>query len=399
MKTTVNDHPFITRWMTPLLELRSALGPGAVGPDDPVLSGLMSATSTVDATETTQTHGLHALESTWTGRTADTAVPAIRTTRSEIGAVADRGPQFAALLADAQSTSSRAARSVEDIIDDYRRDARTILATAETRSEAEDGVIDRAAQAIREALGVVGVARDEMEGHRSRLREMGPTTMTTPQGFYPTGTGAAGTGQPLPPEVVAQLQLQQYLISAGVQLGTTAIDAGVELGTKIIDRIADVGIKTIDTLGGHADTAIQTAIENLVDPDGAHDRDGETSPTSPAGTRSGPVPPKAFDFGGGPAPSPGQSAQSNPPAAAVIPPLSRNEPPAARPDTAPKPESTSPARPGPAQGGVLIPPAAPPAAGADQERKPKLEGQLGVTVPAAPGPTAVVPTIGEDDDR
>lgn len=285
----ISDPPMVTVLAEPLRRLRSGLGSGAPAPDQQVLGALTTASATADATESTQTRGLHALESSWSGQAADTAVPVIRTTRSEIGAVADRGPQYAALLSDAHSTSSRAAREVDVIIDDFRRDARAILDTATSAPET-DAVIDRAAQAIREALGVVNTAQGEMDGHRQRLRDMGPMTMTTPQGVLTTpGTTIPGTtttvpgtvpGQPMDPALVMQLQLQQQLVAAGVQLGTTAIDAGVELGTKIIDRIADVGLKVVDTVGAQAGTAIEQAL-NPGKADNAETGPASTAPRLP----------------------------------------------------------------------------------------------------------------------
>uniref|UniRef100_UPI0024590F15 hypothetical protein n=1 Tax=Nocardia cyriacigeorgica TaxID=135487 RepID=UPI0024590F15 len=350
----ISDPPMVTVLAEPLRRLRSGLGSGAPAPDQQVLGALTTASATAYATESTQARGLHALESSWSGQAADTAVPVIRTTRSEIGAVADRGPQYAALLSDAHSTSSRAAREVDVIIDDFRRDARAILDTATSAPET-DAVIDRAAQAIREALGVVNTAQGEMDGHRQRLRDMGPVTMTTPQGVLTTpGTTIPGTtttvpgtvpGQPMDPALVMQLQLQQQLVAAGVQLGTTAIDAGVELGTKIIDRIADVGLKVVDTVGAQAGTAIEQALN----PGKADNAETGPASTAPAGAPGNPVPPKAFDFGGGPAPKP-ETAPSAPGAAMAAPP----PPPPRGGEGGPK---TTPNRGG--GGGVGAPPPAP----------------------------------------
>lgn len=401
----ISDPPMVTVLAEPLRRLRSGLGSGAPAPDQQVLGALTTASATADATESTQTRGLHALESSWSGQAADTAVPVIRTTRSEIGAVADRGPLYAALLSDAHGTSSRAAREVDVIIDDFRRDARAILDTATSAPET-DAVIDRAAQAIREALGVVNTAQGEMDGHRQRLRDMGPMTMTTPQGVLTTPIPGTTTttvpgavpGQPMDPALVMQLQLQQQLVAAGVQLGTTAIDAGVELGTKIIDRIADVGLKVVDTVGAQAGTAIEQALN----PDKADDAKTGPASTAPAGTPGSPVPPKAFDFGGGPAPNP-ETAPSAPGAAMAAPPPA---PPRSLP-AEPKPSENggggggngpfaAPPNSGGHHGGMVIPPGTG-QGGGDQERKPR-PGQLGVTVPAT---TTMVtaPAIGADDDR
>ncbi|MFE3441415.1 hypothetical protein ACFXNW_00125 [Nocardia sp. NPDC059180] len=400
----ISDPPMVTVLAEPLRRLRSGLGSGAAAPDQQVLGALTTASATADATESTHTRGLHALESTWSGQAADTAVPVIRTTRSEIGAVADRGPQYAALLSDAQFTSSRAAREVDVIIADFRRDARSILDTATSAPET-DAVIDRAAQAIREALGVVNTAQGDMDGHRQRLRDMGPMTMTTPQGVLTTPGAVPGTtttvpgavpGQPMDPALAMQLQLQQQLVSAGVQLGTTAIDAGVELGSKIIDRIADVGLKVVDTVGAQAGTAIEQALN----PNKAEQAQTGPASTAPAGAGN-PVPPKAFDFGGGPATKP-ETAPSAPGAAMAAPP-----PPAPRSQPAePKPSDNSGGGAGPfaapppssggQHGGMVIPPGTG-QGGGDQDRKPR-PGQLGVTVPATLT-MATAPAIGADDDR
>ncbi|WP_159842602.1 hypothetical protein [Nocardia sp. CY41] len=407
------DPPIIAALVKPLLTLRSSLGTG-VGVPSAAATGALSAASTQAAdTEGPHREGLHALESSWSSRAADSAVPALRTTQTQIGDISDRGPAYLSVLADAHATSGRAARRVDQIIADFRRDAREILDNATSAPET-DAVIARATLALRDALTTVTAARTEMDDHTRRLDEMGPLTVTAPSGVSQGqataqgGTGQVGPGtttvpgatapattQPMDPALAAQLQLQQALISAGVDLGTTAINAGVDIGTHIIDKIAEVGIHGIDTVAAAADKAIP----ELLNP-GSTTNSGTNGDDSKNSS-------KLFDFGGSQDHKPSTTGPGS-----VIPP--GNSAPAARADV-PRPESRPapavtppgvdstppapasspdhPAHPGPT-GGMVVPPAPPPG-GADQEHKPR-DGQLGVTIPSAV--TAVVPVLGEFDD-
>ncbi|WP_063021755.1 hypothetical protein [Nocardia niwae] len=411
------DPPIVAALVKPMLALRSSLGTG-VGVPSAAATGALSAASTQAAdTEGPHREGLHALESSWTSQAADSAVPALRTTQTQIGDISDRGPAYLSVLADAHATSGRAARRVDQIIADFRRDAREILDNASSAPET-DAVIARATLALRDALTTVTAARTEMDDHTRRLDEMGPLTVTAPSGVSQgQAAGQGGTGQvvpgttvpgttvpgtttpattqPMDPALAAQLQLQQALISAGVDLGTTAINAGVDIGTHIIDKIAEVGIHGIDTVAAAADKAIP----ELINP-GSTTNSGTNGDDSKNSS-------KLFDFGGSPEHKPSATGPGS-----VIPP--GNSAPAARADV-PKPESRPapavappavdaappapagspdhPAHPGPT-GGMVVPPAPPPG-GADQEHKPR-DGQLGVTIPSAV--TAVVPVLGEFDD-
>ncbi|WP_280304794.1 hypothetical protein [Nocardia abscessus] len=423
------DPPIIAALVRPLLTLRSSLGTG-VGVPSAAATGALSAASTqVADTEGPHREGLYALESTWTSRAADNAVPAMRTTQTQIGDISDRGPAYLSVLADAHATSGRAARRVDQIIADFRRDAREILGNASSAPET-DAVIARASLALRDALTTVTAARTEMDDHTRKLDEMGPLTVTSPSGVsvsqgqaahsggtgpHPSGTGphSSGTGpypggaapvvpgtatpattQPMDPALAAQLQLQQALISAGVQLGTTAINAGVDIGTHIIDKIAEVGIHSIDTVAAAADKAIP----ELINP-------GSTTNSGTSGDDSKNSS-KLFDFGGSQDHKPSSTGPGsvNPPG---------NSAPAGRPDV-PKPESrpaptlapfadstppapaSRPDHPGqPGHSGGMVLPPAPPPGGNDHEHKPR-DGQLGVTIPSAV--TAVVPVLGEFDD-
>ncbi|MBF6327456.1 hypothetical protein [Nocardia transvalensis] len=429
------DPPIVQTLVQPLLDLRASLGSGVGVPDEAVATALSNASAQAADTERPHRDGMHGLESTWTGPAADAAVPTLRTTQTRIGEISDRGPAYLSLLADAQATSARAARKVDRIIEDFRRDARTILGNA-TAAPDTDAVITRATQALREAIKTVQAAQTEMDDHTQRLSEMEPLTVTTPTGAAPTwnGTGqygvggtatnqygAPGTTQPMDPALAAQLQLQQQLIQAGVQVGTAAINAGVDIGTHLIDKIAEVGTHAMDTVAASVNNVVDTAVPELIRPGSTTGGDGSTGS-------------KIFDFGGN-QPS-GQSSPSTP--GVVIPPAPNAAPapnnssapapsasgpganpakPEVRPEPAPQPPaSTAPPAPEPPPPAAAAPPAPdqsghgggvaggmampPPQANNDQDHKPR-EGQLGVTVPAAVAeeetvPAAVIGDFGDD---
>ncbi|MBF6210275.1 hypothetical protein IU433_00560 [Nocardia puris] len=412
------DPPLIAALVQPMLQLRASLGTGATLPDRAITAALSTAATHAADSEGPHREGLHALESTWTSRGADAAVPALRTTQTEIGEISDRGPAYLSVLGDAQATSARAARRVDQIIADFRADARRVLAEATTAPDT-DAVIDLAAMALRDALVTVDGARTEMNGHTRRLDEMGPLTVTRPGAFgdgrggtdpsyaispgtYGTIPGTNGQGQQLDPAQLAQLQLQRELISAGVELGTSAISAGVDIGTHLIDKIVEVGTHAMDTVAASADKVIDKAIPELINP-GSTTNNGAGTPGG--GQQSSPS--RVIDFGGGAAPggggtTPGQNAggarpeppkPSSPPATSVLPaPAPQESAPAPRPDPAPS------GQPGGAHGGVAMPPPG----GGDQDRRPR-DGQLGVTIPAsalipetATVPAAVIGDFGDD---
>ncbi|MET7767247.1 hypothetical protein [Nocardia sp. NPDC005366] len=422
------DPPLVAALVEPILKLRSSLGTG-VGTPDQAITGALSAASTRAAdTERPHREGLYALESTWTSNAADLAVPSLRTTQTELGEISDRGPAYLEVLSDAQTTTSRGAAKVDEIIADFRRDARRILGVA-TASPDTDAVIERGAQALRDAIDTVQSTRSEMDDHTRRLDAMGPLTVSSPSGIGENRTGyqtpdqtpdqtlgtnqyVPGTatqtanGQPMDPVLAAQLQVQQQLISAGVQLGTAGISAGVDIGTHLIDKIVEVGTHAMDTVAASVDKVIDKAIPELIHPGSTTgDNNGTGGPTGskPGGGQ--------FDFGGtGPAATPNNNRST-------LLPSGRDEPSTAddpKPTplsqapfggTGPQPNGSSrPSAPEPAQqhgptGGIAMPPQA----GAnDQEHKPK-DGQLGVTVPAVAldldpvtVPAAVIGDFGDD---
>lgn len=426
------DPPIVATLVRPLLDLRAALGTGVATPAATITGALSSASTQAADTEGPHRDGVHALESTWTGPGSDAAVPALRTTQTQIGDISDRGPAYLGVLADAHATSARAADRMDRIIADFRRDARTILGNA-TAAPDTDAVINRATQALRDAITTVTSARTEMDDHSRRLDEMGPLTVTTPAGLnssqswgdtpatvLPSAYGAVpgqygtvpaqyGTapGQPIDPAQLAQLQLQQLLVQAGVQVGTSAINAGVDIGTHLIDKIAEVGTHTIDTVA----SSVDQAIPQLINPD--HATADKTNPAGHSGDSA-----KLFDFGPGKtapgttgpgsiipgAPAPDKAPADKPPAdksdppppspSSILPPPAdpppMPKPPAPAPAPAPAPE---PAHPGGVAGGMALPPPA----GGGQDHKPR-DGQLGVTVPAAETtvPAAVIGDFGDD---
>ncbi|MGN2640975.1 hypothetical protein ACWEKT_14705 [Nocardia takedensis] len=438
------DPPIVTALLEPILTLRASLGTGAGAPDPAIVDALSAASNQAAESEEPHRRGVHALESTWTSGAADLAVPSLRTTQTELGEISDRGPAYVDVLADAQTTSSRGAQKVDQIIADFRRDARRILGVA-TASPDTDAVIERGAQALRDAIDTVQTTRTEMDDHTRRLDGMAPLTVSAPAGVtanagtsaYPNvGGGTGGTtqylngttavttanGQPMDPVLAAQLQLQQQLISAGVQVGTAAISAGVDIGTHLIDKIVEVGTHAMDTVAASADKAIAQAIPELLHP-------GSTTDPAGAGTGTPKSGAGQFDFGGtgaggtgggqGAAPntgngrggSPQSNAQNDPPTTidprpAPMPqnPFSGNSvAPNGSGGTAAAPVTPRAAVPEPAQqhgptGGVAMPPQS---GAGDQDHKPR-DGQLGVTVPAALDlepvtvPAAVIGDFGDD---
>jgi hypothetical protein len=447
------DPPIVARLVQPLLALRASLGSGTGVPDQATVTALSRATSQAADTEAPHRDGIHALESSWSSKAADAAVPALRTTQTEIGDISDRGPAYLAVLTAAHTTSARAASRVDQIIADFRRDARTILDSAQSAPDT-DAVITRATQALRDAITAVQGAQTEMDGHTRALDAMGPLTVTdrTSTAAYQTGyqgpdsssqysgpdpsygapdpsyqynpnsynsntynpnsyqygqnpvQPAYYNGPPMDPAQAAQLQLQQALIAAGVQVGTAGISAGVDIGTHLIDKIAEVGTHAMDVVAGEADKALPELLHPGSTTNGAS--------TGNAGTSGGANGKPIIDFGGGAA-----SAPASPPASgqgplassstggsdAADPPMSNgsgSDSTAAQPDprvsspATPRMAAPDPAPAPGATGGVAMPP---PASGGDQDHKSR-DGQLGVTTPAEAVmvPAAVIGDFGDD---
>ncbi|MBU3061536.1 hypothetical protein KO481_08370 [Nocardia sp. NEAU-G5] len=437
------DPPIIARLVQPLLALRASLGTGAGTPNQAIVAALTRSTTQAAGTEAPHREGMQALESTWSGPAADAAVPALRTTRTQIGDISDRGPQYVQVLSEAQATSARAATKVDGIIADFRQDARTILHNAKAAPDT-DAVITRASQALREAITAVNTAKTEMDGHTRKLNSMGPLTVTTPADLslndnsnssaptyssnYSTNnssydsngsnygsnnsyspdnsyTGAPnevvnGNSKPLDPATAAQLQLQEQLLAAGVNVGSDAINAGVSIGSELIDKIAEVGEHAID----QGATVAEQAIPQLTNPSASGSGNGASTQ------------PSLFNFGGGQAaqsapapagtstsilpPTPGAAAPSTPapssntatPGASTPAPAHDPQPAPASPDTSTPAAPTHPAPPPAA--GLALPPA-PGSGGGDSKR----DGQLGVTAPAAVEemvPAAVIGDLGDD---
>ncbi|MQY19052.1 hypothetical protein [Nocardia macrotermitis] len=460
-KTTSDgvDPPIIARLVQPMLQLRASLGTGVSVPDANIVRALTNSSSQAADTEAPHRDGMHALEATWSGPGANAAVPALRTTQTQIGDISDRGPQYLSVLNDAQSTSYRAAQKVDAIIADFRSDARTILNNAKAAPDT-DAVIARASQALREVITAVDTAKTEMASHTTKLQSMGPLTVTTPvdlstskysgdstasydntdnstsnsdynpsrnfssnNSYNPLGTGTSfnnngtsfngttpavymnGANTQIDPATAAQMQLQQQLIAAGVDLGSSAISAGVNIGTELIDKIAEVGTHAIDTGAQVAEQAIPQLINPKASTDGTTGTDG--SSTSKDGANS-----SVFDFGGSTPTSAQPADNSN----SIIPdhsgtnsdnsaaggstatPGTSIPAPTAKPVPQPATPAPSASEPAPAQSGPTAGLALPPSAGTGSDHKPR-DGQLGVTAPAGMQmvPTAVIGDLGDDE--
>ncbi len=429
----VPDPPIVAALVAPLRALRDSLGSGASVPHETISAALTAAAAHVDATEKPHRDGLYAVESTAAGSVADTAVPAMRTTATEIGALGDHAPAYLAALGAAHTTTSTAAAKVDRIIADFRADARHIVGTA-TAAPDNDAVIDRASTALRDAITTVTAAKTEMDGHTRVVSDLGPGTVTTPQTWTPTpipnwgGQNPAGTAPaawsapppyspptnpppaaipatttPMDPATAAQVQIQSAALQAGVQLGSTALQAGVKIGTELIDKTAEVITHGIDTAGKLGEKAVDTAVPELLSGatgEPAPDATGKPGADPDAPTADGAHPGAAlFDFGGPaalhPAPSvtgPGLLLPSDHPSPAATPaPVTPSHP---TPTTTPPPTT-----PGPEGGrpttAAVVPPASGP--GPQASARPHRGGQLGVTVAAPDDPAAAPAVIGKTD--
>ncbi|WP_158675650.1 hypothetical protein [Nocardia stercoris] len=452
------DPPIVAALVKPLLALRSALGSGRPAPNPVITTALTSASSHNADAESQHRDGVYTLESSWSGPGAQAAVPALRTTQTQLGDITDRGPAYLGVLADAQNTSARAATQVDRIIANFRADAKTILAGA-TAAPDTDALINRAAQALRDAITAVTTAQTEMADHTQRLSDIGPMTVvqgvsapydgsnqtgvnqygaTDPANSTQYGgpdpapnTGAApasanrsgdqsvvpaatATGAvPADPAQAAQLQLQQQLISAGVQLGTSAINAGVDIGTHLIDKIAELGTHLIDSVATEAETVVPELL-HLPQPNGTASTEtgGTTSgtgteqtgvaiPGAPSGTGtlfpglSTPAP-----SGSTPVPSlstPAPSVSAPPSTGTTFPGLGSTPAPAGPSVPSTPNYSVLPPDPGPAapDPATTAPPAAGTAAPAPAHQDPGPVGGMALPATPSPGTTAPKPDSGQ----
>lgn len=220
-----SDPPLVATLMQPLLELRAALGTAPPQPDPALTVALSDASQQVAAAEQAHRGGLHAVEAGWSSVGADAAVPALRTTQATLADLADRGPIFAGVLADAHTTAAGAGARVDAIIAEFRRDARTILAASPDHPDI-DAVVARAAAAVQAAAAEVTAAGAAMDRHIGLL----------------DSDSAQATA----------CRLEQLLVTAGAKLGLAMITGAVDLGTHLIDKAAQVGTHAIDVLvAGH----------------------------------------------------------------------------------------------------------------------------------------------------
>ncbi|GEM29063.1 hypothetical protein NN3_00700 [Nocardia neocaledoniensis NBRC 108232] len=433
----------ITYLSKPITELRAAFD-GTGEPTD-ALALLNNAITQLDATEAPYRVSAADLESTWTSAAADTAIPAIRSTRTQIvDSSADSG-DFATLIDAAVGTNTAASAALDAELDDFATQARQILKAspndrgvtqvidlarqilkASPNDRGVTQVIDLAREMYGNALSTVAGAQADYDSYSNRL---GEKSYTTPKSSLGTG-GGPSTGDPsLPtddttagedasatvPDTTATstdpvIAMQQALGTAAIEAATTVvtqlITSGAEVLTTLITEGAGVVTHAIDTLGTEAGDTITAGLTGT----------GDNATTTPAATNSGstatnptttPATP-VINFGGSDKPSGGAAAGTGTGTNAGGSPTAAPKPePSADPGTAePKPAAPTGSG-GTGQPGVVpntagapttavVPPAgAQPAAGADEEHKPRT--QAGVTAPAsiaADPASVVVPVIG-----
>ncbi|MBF6126589.1 hypothetical protein [Nocardia brasiliensis] len=410
---SIGDPPIITTLLVPLEQVRASLGPAMV-PDDSLLWALRTTATRAADTDLEHSAGLRTLMSGWSTTSGDGAMAVLHTTREEIGSLADRSPQYAALLQDAYTTNAEAAAKVDRIIAQFRHDARGVASAAQTTADS-DRITALATSALDDALAVVESARTRMQGYTQRAAAMqnaapvnipgaveiaepysdhvtepaaawgAPSTTTAGWGAPSARVNTPGVGTPgvspapqVDPMVLVQAQLQSQLIAAGVKLGGSLIDAGVKLGTSVIDKGATLVGKAIDAAAKTADTAIKEGALKLPNP--------TATPAPAPGTAlpSGPGTP-TIDFGASSPPNVDQPSPTEPaPATPAVVPHTPVIPPASAVPAKPAPPAMAP--PAPPASAMPVPPATPPS---DQEHK-RRSGQLGVTVPVPPSENNVI---------
>ncbi|APE37163.1 hypothetical protein BOX37_28165 [Nocardia mangyaensis] len=409
----------ITYLSAPIRELRTSVD----GTGDPAqaLTLLNNAITRLDSTEAPYRLQATDLESSWSSAAADTAIPAIRATRTSLAEGSDQAGEFATLIDAAVGTNTTAATAIDAELDHFETQARRIL-KASPNEQGVTTVIELARQMYSNSLSAVDNAQADYDTYTSKLRE---TDYTTPKSSLGTGGGPA-TGDPsltsdddstgiddtgssstsTDPLIAMQQTLATAGIDAATTLGTQLITSGAEVLTTLITEAAGVATHAIDVLGDEAGETITAALTG-----NTGDSTGTTPTTNGTGTGTGtganglgnggigggaPI----FSFGGSDKPAAGANGAgtgtgSNAGAAPITP---KPEAPPSDSDQKPQP---SPA-PGPAVApgqnsstGAVVPPAAGQASGTDGEHKPRA--QAGTTSPSAiagDGVVVVVPVIG-----
>lgn len=122
--TAVEEPALVTALVAPLVKLRAALGDGS-RPDETARAALAAVAGTVRAAVDTHRGGITPLAST---ETAAAAVPVLKRTGDEVGALADVADTLAPLVASAYATRDEAAAILATI---------TAATTAAARHRAE----------------------------------------------------------------------------------------------------------------------------------------------------------------------------------------------------------------------------------------------------------------------
>lgn len=413
----------ITYLSKPITELRAAFD--GTGDSTDAIALLNTAITQLDATEAPHRVRATDLESTWTSAAADTAIPAIRGTRTQIvDSSADSG-DFATLIDAAVGTNTAASAALDAELDDFATQARQILKVS-PNDRGVTQVIDLAREMYSSALSTVQGAQADYDSYSSKL---GEKSYTTPKSSLGTG-GGPSTGDPsLPtddttagddasatapdtnatstdPVIAMQQALGTAAIEAATTVGTQLITSGAEVLTTLITEGAGVATHAIDTLGAEAGDTITAALTGT----------GDNATIPPAATNSGtaatnltttPAAP-VINFGGSDKPAGGAAAGTGTGTNAGGSPAAAPKPePSAGPNTAdPKPAaptgSGGTGQPGvvPNTAGAPTTAVAPPVgaqSGAGDEGEHKPRTQAGVTAPAsiAGDPAGVVvPVIG-----
>ncbi|WKG08860.1 hypothetical protein QX204_28085 [Nocardia sp. PE-7] len=400
----------------PIRELRTSVD----GTGDPAeaLGLLNNAISQLDSTEAPYRLQATDLESSWSSTAANSAIPAIRASRTRLVEGSDQTGEFATLIDAAVGTNTTAAAAIDAELDDFETRARRIL-KASPNEQGVTTVIELARQMYSNSLSAVDSAQADYDTYTSKLRE---TDYTTPKSSLGTGGGPA-TGDPSltsdddtdtviddtgssstssDPVIAMQQTLATAGIDAATTLGTQLITSGAEVLTTLITEAAGVATHAIDVLGDEAgETITATLTGNTGDSTG-------TAPTANGAGAGSNVPSNGgtgggaplFNFGGSDKPATGANGAStgtgsNTGAAPITP---KPDAPTSDGDQKPQPSPAPGTAVSPGQNsstGAVVPPTAGQAAGTDGEHKPRP--QAGTTSPSAIAGdvvAVVVPVIG-----
>ncbi|MFE3060540.1 hypothetical protein [Nocardia sp. NPDC059239] len=176
--TAVEEPALVTALVAPLVQLRAALGDGT-RPGGTALAALAAVPGTVRAAVDAHRGGITPLAST---ETAAAAVPVLKRTGDEVGALADVAETLAPLLTSAYATRDKAAADLDALIADFRAQATPLVKAA--RSQADlDSVVSLAADYVRDGLSVAEAADGGMDTLTARITTIDEAGVTVPTGL------------------------------------------------------------------------------------------------------------------------------------------------------------------------------------------------------------------------